>query len=53
MSADIYSALMEAFITPDRDISCYPVRVSAAGAIAQLVEVRKSALPMFLYINVD
>nr|GMD29133.1 importin beta-like SAD2 homolog [Ipomoea batatas] len=38
MSADIYSALMEAFITPDRDISCYPVRVSAAGAIAQLVE---------------
>lgn len=49
MNADIYSALMEAFITPDRgDISCYPVRVSAAGAIAQLVEVRKYALAMFL-----
>ncbi|CAH9120422.1 unnamed protein product [Cuscuta epithymum] len=39
MRADIYSALVDALVTPDRgDVSCYPVRVSAAGAIAQLVE---------------
>ncbi|GMP76154.1 hypothetical protein CsSME_00032952 [Camellia sinensis var. sinensis] len=39
MSADIYSSLVKAFSMPDMgDISCYPVRVSAAGAITELVE---------------
>ncbi|KAK3025333.1 hypothetical protein RJ639_043842, partial [Escallonia herrerae] len=39
MSADIYSSLLRALTMPDMgDISCYPVRVSAAGAIAGLVE---------------
>lgn len=41
MSADVYSSLLKALTSPDMgDISCYPVRVSAAGAIAELVEVR-------------
>lgn len=40
MSADVYSSLLKALTLPDMgDISCYPVRVSAAGAIAELVEV--------------
>lgn len=40
MSPDIYSSLMQALTMPDMgDISCYPVRMSAAGAIAELVEV--------------
>lgn len=40
MSADIYSSLMKALTMPDMGgVSCYPVRVSAAGAIAQLVDV--------------
>ncbi|KAL8100484.1 hypothetical protein AgCh_032661 [Apium graveolens] len=39
MSADVYSSLLKALTLPDMgDISCYPVRVSAAGAIAELVE---------------
>lgn len=39
MSADVYSSLLKALTSPDMgDISCYPVRVSAAGAIAELVE---------------
>ncbi|KAK3007116.1 hypothetical protein RJ639_016185 [Escallonia herrerae] len=39
MSADIYSSLLRALTMPDMgDISCYPVHVSAAGAIAGLVE---------------
>ncbi|XP_028120477.1 importin beta-like SAD2 homolog [Camellia sinensis] len=39
MSADIYSSLVKALSMPDMgDISCYPVRVSAAGAITELVE---------------
>lgn len=39
MSSDIYTSLLKALTMEDMDdISCYPVRVSAAGAIAQLVE---------------
>ncbi|KAJ9536856.1 hypothetical protein OSB04_029589 [Centaurea solstitialis] len=39
MSFEIYSSLLKALAMQDmEDISCYPVRVSAAGAIAQLVE---------------
>ena len=40
MSADVYSALLKALAIPDiGDVSCYPVRASAAGAIAGLLEV--------------
>jgi hypothetical protein len=40
MSADVYSSLLKALAMPDKeDTSCYPVRVSAAGAIAKLLEV--------------
>lgn len=40
MSADVYSQLLMALVMPDKhDISCYPVRVSAAGAIATLLDV--------------
>ncbi|KAF7145239.1 hypothetical protein RHSIM_Rhsim04G0246500 [Rhododendron simsii] len=39
MSADVYSSLLKGLTMPDMgDISCYPVRVSAAGAITELVE---------------
>ncbi|KAK9079983.1 hypothetical protein SSX86_001658 [Deinandra increscens subsp. villosa] len=38
MSSDVYSLLLKSLVIEDTDISCYPVRVSAAGAIAQLVE---------------
>ncbi|KAF8401236.1 hypothetical protein HHK36_012168 [Tetracentron sinense] len=39
MSADIYSSLLKALAIGDMgDISCYPVRASAAGAIAALLE---------------
>ncbi|KAL1832635.1 hypothetical protein ACET3Z_002286 [Daucus carota] len=39
MSSDVYSSLLKALASPNvGDISCYPVRVSAAGAIAELVE---------------
>lgn len=39
MSADVYSSLLKALAMPDMgDVSCYPVRVSAAGAIAGLLE---------------
>ncbi|XP_009804028.1 importin beta-like SAD2 homolog isoform X3 [Nicotiana sylvestris] len=39
MSADIYSSLVKALAMSDiRGVSCYPVRVTAAAAIAQLVE---------------
>ncbi|KAA8527975.1 hypothetical protein F0562_035156 [Nyssa sinensis] len=39
MCADVYSSLMKALTMPDvGDISCFPVRVSAAGAISELVE---------------
>ncbi|XP_058076603.1 uncharacterized protein LOC131225158 isoform X2 [Magnolia sinica] len=39
MSADIYGSLLKALVMQDvGDISCYPVRASAAGAIAELLE---------------
>ncbi|GKV06838.1 hypothetical protein SLEP1_g18666 [Rubroshorea leprosula] len=38
MSGDVYSSLLKALAMPDEDISCYPVRVSAGGAIAGLLE---------------
>lgn len=39
MSADVYCSLLNSLNMPDNgDISCYPVRVSAAGAIAELLE---------------
>ncbi|ONK61647.1 uncharacterized protein A4U43_C08F32130 [Asparagus officinalis] len=39
LSADIYNSLMKALATPDMgDVNCYPVRVAAAGAIAELLE---------------
>lgn len=40
MSSDVYSSLMKALVMSDAmDTSCHPVRVSAAGAIAKLLEV--------------
>lgn len=46
MSADVYSSLLSALNMPDNgDTSCYPVRVSAAGAIAELLEVRLKTYP--------
>lgn len=39
MGADVYCSLLNALNMPDNgDTSCYPVRVSAAGAIAELLE---------------
>ncbi|XP_030507161.2 importin beta-like SAD2 homolog [Cannabis sativa] len=39
ISADVYSSLLHALAVLDEgDTSCYPVRVSAAGAIAELLE---------------
>ncbi|XP_031396138.1 importin beta-like SAD2 homolog isoform X3 [Punica granatum] len=39
MSSDIYSSLLKALAMVDTaDTTCYPVRVSAAGAISQLLE---------------
>ncbi|XP_052204789.1 uncharacterized protein LOC127809769 isoform X3 [Diospyros lotus] len=39
MRADVYSSLLTALTMPDMGhISCYPVRVSAVGAIAELIE---------------
>ncbi|XP_059632005.1 importin beta-like SAD2 homolog [Cornus florida] len=39
MSSDVYSSLLKALAMPDVEvISCYPVRISAAAAIAELVE---------------
>ncbi|XP_027330151.1 importin beta-like SAD2 isoform X2 [Abrus precatorius] len=39
MSAEVYSQLLMALVMPDKqDTSCYPVRVSAAGAITTLLD---------------
>ncbi|KAJ3687433.1 hypothetical protein LUZ61_016597 [Rhynchospora tenuis] len=39
MSEDIYNALTKALIAPDaEEISCYPIRASAAGALANLLD---------------
>ncbi|KDP27986.1 hypothetical protein JCGZ_19066 [Jatropha curcas] len=39
MSADIYSSLLKALAMPDNeDTSCHPVRVTAAGAIVELLD---------------
>ncbi|XP_074354252.1 uncharacterized protein LOC141693140 isoform X2 [Apium graveolens] len=39
MSAHVYSSLFKALALLDMgDISCYPVRVPAAGTIAELIE---------------
>ncbi|XP_023642078.1 uncharacterized protein LOC17893252 [Capsella rubella] len=39
MNADIFSSLLKALAMPDQvEISCYPVRVSAAGGIGSLLE---------------
>ncbi|BBG94282.1 ARM repeat superfamily protein [Prunus dulcis] len=39
MSTDVYSSLLKALVMPDSgDISCYPVRVSAAAAIMGLLD---------------
>lgn len=41
MNAEIFSSLTKALAVPDDgDFNCYPVRASAAGAIAELLEVR-------------
>lgn len=40
MSGEVYTALLKALAMLDmKDISCYPVRVSAAGAIHGLLDV--------------
>jgi len=40
MCTDVYSQLLMALVMPDRqEPSCYPVRVSAAGAISTLLDV--------------
>lgn len=42
MSGEIYDALTKALVTPDPEgINCYPVRTSAAGALASLLDVIK------------
>ncbi|XP_021751943.1 uncharacterized protein LOC110717528 [Chenopodium quinoa] len=39
MAADVYSALLKALTIPDcEDVSCYPVRASAAGAVVKILE---------------
>ncbi|ESQ48194.1 hypothetical protein EUTSA_v10019950mg [Eutrema salsugineum] len=39
MNADVFSSLLKALAMPDQvEISCYPVRVSAAGGIGSLLE---------------
>ncbi|KQK24227.1 hypothetical protein BRADI_1g78826v3 [Brachypodium distachyon] len=39
MSTDIYNSLMKALsMEDDEDLTCYPVRASASGAIAELIE---------------
>ncbi|KAF3778011.1 Importin beta-like SAD2-like protein [Nymphaea thermarum] len=39
MNADIYNVLLKAMVMPDEDdINCYPVRMSAAAAIGELLE---------------
>ncbi|KAF8089450.1 hypothetical protein N665_0505s0002 [Sinapis alba] len=39
MNVDVFSALLKALAMPDQEeISCYPVRVSAAGGICSLLE---------------
>ncbi|XP_051180407.1 uncharacterized protein [Lolium perenne] len=39
MSTDIYNSLMKALSMEDaEDLTCYPVRASASGAIAELIE---------------
>lgn len=48
MSADVYSSLLKALAMPDNGkTSCYPVRISAAGAIAELLEVSSSGLSFY------
>ncbi|KAJ6324748.1 hypothetical protein OIU76_011943 [Salix suchowensis] len=38
MNADVYSSLLKALTMPDNESAfCYPVRISAAGAIAELL----------------
>jgi hypothetical protein len=40
MIGEIYDALTKALVTTDTEgISCYPVRTSAAGALASLLDV--------------
>lgn len=40
MAADVYSALLKTLVISDcEDMSCYPVRASAAGAMIKLLEV--------------
>jgi hypothetical protein len=39
MNADVFSSLLKALAMPDQvEISCYPVRFSAAGGIGSLLE---------------
>lgn len=41
----MYSSLLKALVMPDNeDTSCYPVRISAAGAIAVLLDVSPSVI---------
>lgn len=50
MSGDVYSSLLKALAMPDEVISCYPVRVSAGGAIAGLLEVALKSIFWIFYI---
>lgn len=44
----MYSSLLKALAMPDNeDTSCYPVRVSAAGAIAALLDVSPTDLSSY------
>jgi hypothetical protein len=46
INADVYSSLLKALTMPDNEhTSCYPVRISAAGAIAELLEVGPNKTP--------
>ena len=54
MNTDIYSSLMKTLSMPDlEDISCYPVRASAVGAIAALLEVRMASFSSFCSTDLD
>lgn len=47
MNGDVYSSLLKSLVMPDiGNISCYPVRISSAGAISALLEVVLASLAL-------
>lgn len=51
MNADVYSSLLKSLVMPNiGSISCYPVRISSAGAISALLEVVLASLALNLIL---